>query len=113
MFISPALGGLAIAAAKSAIGGRLGMTIDLDKLPGIENLNDAEALFSESNSRFILTCRPERAAELEKMLAGNVFARVGTTTEKQELLFTRGGKTVVSAKLADLIKSYKSTLEGV
>ena len=44
---------------------------------------------------------------------GNVFARVGTTTEKQELVFTRGGTTVVSAKLADLIKSYKSTLEGV
>ena len=42
--ISPALGGLAIAAAKSAIGGRLGMTIDLDKLAGIENLKDAEAL---------------------------------------------------------------------
>ena len=89
------------------------MTIDLDKLPGIENLNDAEALFSESNSRFILTCRPERAAELEKMLAGNVFARVGATTEKQELVFTRGGKVVVFAKLAELIKSYKSTLEGV
>ena len=111
--ISPALGGLAIAAAKSAIGGRLGMTIDLDKLPGIENLNDAEALFSESNSRFILTCRPERASELEKMLAGHVFARVGATTEKQELVFTRGGKVVASAKLADLITAYKSTLEGI
>ena len=47
------------------------------------------------------------------MLAGNVFARVGTTTEAQELVFTRGGRTVASATLADLIKSYKSTLEGV
>ena len=47
------------------------------------------------------------------MLAGQVFARVGTTTEAQELVFTRGGKVVVSAKLAALIKSYKSTLEGV
>ena len=111
--ISPALGGLAIAAAKSAIGGRLGMAIDLDKLPGIENLNDAEALFSESNSRFILTCRPERCAELEKMLAGHVFARVGSTTEAQELVFTRGGKTVASARLSDLITAYKSTLEGI
>ena len=111
--ISPALGGLAIAAAKSAIGGRLGMTIDLDKLPGIENLKDAEALFSESNSRFLLTCRPERCAELEKMLAGHVFARVGTTTEKQELVFMRGGKVVASATLADLITAYKSTLEGI
>ena len=95
------------------MGGRLGMTIDLDKLPGIENLNDAEALFSESNSRFILTCRPERCAELEKMLAGQTFARVGATTEAQELVFTRGGKAVASATLADLIESYKSTLEGV
>ena len=102
-----------MAAAKSAIGGRLGMTIDLDKLPGLENLKDAEALFSESNSRFILTCRPDRCAELEKMLAGQVFAKDGTTTEAQDLVFTRGGKTVAKASLADLITAYKSTLEGV
>ena len=47
------------------------------------------------------------------MLAGHVFARVGTTTEKQELVFMRGGKVVASATLADLITAYKSTLEGI
>lgn len=45
-------GGLAVAAAEMAIGGRLGLDIDVDG-PWVP------ALFSESSGRFLLTCRPE------------------------------------------------------
>jgi len=111
--ISPALGGIAAAAAKSAAGGRLGFDIDLDKVPGADKLNDVQALFSESNSRFILTCKPEKCAQLEKMLAGQVFAKAGIVTEAQDIVFRRGDKVVLSVPLADLIKAYKTTLAGI
>ena len=51
--ITPALGGLGVAFAKSAIGGRLGMKIDLAEIPNDGCRDALELLFSESNSRFV------------------------------------------------------------
>jgi len=110
--ITPALGGLAIAFAKSAMGGRLGFDVDLAKIPVEGELNDAELLFSESNSRFVLTCRPEKSAGVEKLLAGFDFAKVGVTTDSANLNFTHGDKTV-SVDMDSLVSSYKKTLAGV
>ena len=110
--ITPALGGLAAAFAKSALGGRLGFDIDLDAIPAESGLSVQELLFSETNSRFVLTCAPEKEAELEKALAGFAFAKVGVTTEKQELALRSGAKTY-TVKLDDLAASYKGTLDGI
>ena len=71
-----------------------------------------ETLFSESNSRFILTCRPEKERELEKLLEGHVWAKIGTTMETQKLRFQKGGKTI-SVPMDKLLESYKKTLQGV
>ena len=60
----------------------------------------------------MLTCAPEKEAELEKALAGFAFAKVGVTTEKQELALRSGAKTY-TVKLDDLATSYKSTLDGI
>jgi len=49
-------GGLAVTLAEMAIAGRIGATVDLTRSP-MESLGDDELLFSESNSRFILTTR--------------------------------------------------------
>lgn len=111
--VTPALGGLAVAFARSAMGGRLGFDIDLDKIPAEDGLNDAELLFSESNSRFVLTCRPEKSAEVEKLLAGFDFAKAGVTTAEPELKLRRGAKTVVTVDMDSLVSSYKKTLAGV
>ncbi len=110
--ISPALGGLAVALAKSAMGGRLGMDIDLAKIPAEAELSDIELLFSESNSRFVITCRPEKAAELEQALAGFDFARIGTVTA-EPVLKLNGKTESVSIELDQLVDSYKKTLAGV
>ena len=110
--ITPALGGLAAAFAKSALGGRLGFDIDLDAIPAESGLSVQELLFSETNSRFVLTCAPENEAALEKALAGFAFAKVGVTTEKQELTLRSANKTY-TVKLDDIAASYKSTLDGI
>lgn len=111
--LSPALGGLAVAFAKSAMGGRLGMEINLDAIPGGENLSLPELLFSESNSRFVLTCRPEKAAMLEKLLSGHAFAKVGTTCEGAHGLQFRSRRGSFAVSLEEMVKSYQSTLAGV
>ena len=107
-----ALGGLGVAAAKSAMGGRVGLELDLTKVPHTAGMSDAEILFSESNSRVLVSCRPEKAAALEKALAGFTFAKVGRTNGSGRLS-VKGTQTDFTIPLDALIKSYKTTLAGV
>ncbi|MCI5778407.1 MAG: AIR synthase-related protein [Lentisphaeria bacterium] len=109
--ITPALGGLGIALAKSAMAGRLGMEIDLDKVP-CENCSALEAWFSESNSRFVATVPEKHRAEFEALLQGVVFARVGQVTAGKSLkAFGRGAGC--SLELDALLSNYKRTLDRV
>ena len=109
--ITPALGGLAVAAAKCAIGGRLGLEIDLAKIPAEGCGNALELLFSESNSRFIATVSPCNRAAFEAALAGCIFACVGKVTSDGKVKFT--GADGCEVAVDTLVKSYKSTLAGI
>ncbi|MEI3005912.1 MAG: AIR synthase-related protein [Victivallales bacterium] len=110
--ITPSLGGLGVAAAKAAMGGRVGLVLDLAKVPQEKGMSDLEVLFSESNSRFLISCKPEKSAELEKALAGFPLAKVGRTTEDR-ILAVKGASTDIKVKMEDMLGSYKSTLAGV
>ncbi|MDD4816654.1 MAG: AIR synthase-related protein [Victivallaceae bacterium] len=106
---TPALGGLAVGFAFVAMGGRLGLKIDLDKLPVNGSCGTVERLFSESNSRFIATVSPDDAAEFESLLAGVPFARVGEVGGDR-LTLVAGGRVAADLPLDDLVASYKYTL---
>ena len=110
--ITPSLGGLGVAAAKAAMGGRVGLVLDLAKVPQEKGMSDLEVLFSESNSRFLISCKPEKSAELEKALASFPLAKVGRTTEDR-ILAIKGASTDIKVKMEDMLGSYKSTLAGV
>ena len=110
--ISPALGGLAVACAKSALGGMLGMEIDLDAVPCEENCSAAEVWFSESTSRFVATVSEENRAAFEAALAGSTFAAVGVVTSGTSLKVTGRGAGC-DIELDALSKSYKTTLDHV
>ena len=112
---TPALGGLAAAFAKCSIAGYLGAEIDLTKLPTSTGVSTVEALFSESNSRFVATVGAAKQAEVEKVLAANniPYAVVGTVTADEVLkLKTFEGETIAIA-VDDLRQSYKSTLDHI
>ena len=109
--ITPALGGLGVAFAKSAIGGRAGMEIALDKIPNDGCRNAVELLFSESNSRFVATVSVANREAFEAALAGSVFACVGKVTADGKLSFIGEGGGSVDVEA--LVKSYKSTLAGI
>ncbi|HNT57387.1 MAG TPA: phosphoribosylformylglycinamidine synthase subunit PurL [Syntrophales bacterium] len=70
-------GGLAVALAESAFAGGFGMTVDLSWIPAEGIDRDDHLLFSESQSRFVVTVAPRHRKGFEKILEGNTFAAVG------------------------------------
>jgi phosphoribosylformylglycinamidine synthase len=109
---TPALGGLAAAFAKIAIAGRLGIEIDLDKIPhgGVKTAH--ELLFSESNSRFVMTLPLKNLEEAVKIFKNIPFAPIGLVTDTQKLSVKslKFNEANVSISLDKLIKSYKIPL---
>ncbi len=105
---TPALGGLGVSFAKSAMAGRLGMKIDLDAVPVSEKMDEKTLLFSESNSRFVATVAPESQAEVEALLKDIPHAAVGTVTAEKVLSLGSAEFTV-----DELLSAYKGTLAEI
>ncbi|MFA7184209.1 MAG: AIR synthase-related protein, partial [Victivallales bacterium] len=110
---TPALGGLGVAFAKTALGGRLGMEIDLDKVPCASSCSAAQILYSESNSRFVMTIAPGKAAQAERLLSGIPFAVVGRVTSEPALKFSGRGFETAEISLEKLLNAYKRTLDHI
>jgi phosphoribosylformylglycinamidine synthase len=101
-------GGLAVHLALVAMGGDLGMTVDLTAVPtdGIER--DEVLLFSESAGRFIVTVAPDRADAFEKEMAGFPVARVGRVTASRQLVIDgAGGRRLAALPLDTLMSAWK------
>ena len=110
---TPTLGGLAVGLALCAIGGDLGAEIDL-RPAGFDGITDDALLFSESNSRFILTCAPEQQAAFEAHFAGQPLHRVGVVTAGPMLTVTAtAGVPLIQLDTARLRKSFQTTLQGM
>jgi phosphoribosylformylglycinamidine synthase len=102
---TPTKGGLAVSLALACIGGQLGAKIDLSDIAD----DAATALFSESNSRFVVTVAPEKAADLEELFTGLPIAKIGTVTAEKKLAV----KGSVGIDIDSLTKPFKETLYGV
>jgi len=103
-------GGLAVALAESAFSGELGMTVELTNVP-VENIKRTDTiLFSESQSRFVVTVAPGKVKRFEEIMKGNVFADVGEVTAKQDFSVMDGEKVVLSAGIDELKEAWQKTL---
>lgn len=105
--ISPEYGGLGVALAKMAIAGQLGLEIDLCKLP----FRTDHVLFSESQSRIIVTIDPKRRDEFEEHFKDISFALLGTVTnDKNFIIKANNGTTtsepIINTDLATLESAY-------
>lgn len=86
-------GGLAVAVAESAFTNQLGVDITVE-IP-VENL------FAETQSRFVLSVKPEKQAEFEA-LAGDKAVKIGEVTNTGDLKLTAlGGEINVATKKAE------------
>jgi phosphoribosylformylglycinamidine synthase len=104
-------GGLGIALAETAFAGALGMEVDLKRVPssGVDR-NDV-LLFSESQSRFVVTVHPEDKAAFEACLKGNVFSEVGKVVKGNVFkVLGLNGKVIVRANIFDLKKAWQRPL---
>jgi phosphoribosylformylglycinamidine synthase subunit PurSL len=111
---TPTLGGLAAAFALPAIGGGLGAAIDLAPLVCGGHLSDDAKLFSESNSRFVVTCDPRNEAALESLFGNLPLAKVGRIVAETRLSVTgEGGRNVLDVEIDALRRAFKETLYGV
>lgn len=89
-------GGLGVHLALVAMGGNLGMTVDLEKVPAEGGDREDVLLFSESPGRFIVTLDPANREVFEKLFKGLPCACVGRVTEA-------GGHLVVTGKRQDVL----------
>lgn len=111
---TPTLGGLAAALAFCSMAGDRGADIELKGLPVDAVLSDDARLFSESHSRFLVTCAPNREPELQKCFEACATARIGTVIEEPRLR-VRGirGRLLIDAPPATMRKAFKETLHGI
>jgi phosphoribosylformylglycinamidine synthase len=110
---TPAKGGLALALARCAMAGELGLELDLDLAPDLAALPPDVALFSESNGRFVVTVAPREAAAFSELFAGLPCRRVGVVTSVARLRLTLAGKPRVDLRIAAMKAAYKETLAHV
>ena len=99
-------GGLGAALAKTAIGGKLGMEI---KLPESKMAPD-HYLFSESQSRFVVTVAPKNKATFESIMKSSCEL-LGEVKGSHLVVRAANGHELVNVPVADLEKSYKGTFK--
>jgi phosphoribosylformylglycinamidine synthase len=112
---APSLGGLGVGLSLVALGGGLGLEVDLAEVPRDREVTENFlALFSESNTRFIVTVAEEHAARFEEAMKGCVARRAGTVIEEPKLRI-RGldGKVCVEADLQDLKANWQGVLKDI
>ena len=106
-------GGLAVAAAEMAFAGALGADVDLSAIPdGGVDLADAVALFSESNTRFLVEIPADRTATFERHLRGVPHMRIGAVSNGDRLVIRGSDGPLIDAPLADLKAAWQSPFAG-
>lgn len=101
-------GGLGAALAETAGAGRLGMDLDLAVL-GVDH--PAVALFSESQSRLVVTVSPEHTSSFEALINATHCFRLGVVTETPTLHIVMGSTELVNTPIEVLNDAWKSTLD--
>ena len=93
-------GGLAVAMAECLVGGNLGAEIGLGG-------NLVSQLFSESQSRFLLTVKPEHQAEFERLVDAQLIGRV---TSEPVLVVEQEGSAAFHVEVEELRRAWKGAL---
>ncbi len=105
-------GGLAVAAAEMAIGGELGASLDLAKVPKTPtDLTIEETMYSESASRFLVCLDKKDKSQFESIFSGQDLALVGQVLNEPEIEFTYSDQLVFKDQVQDLKKAWKQTMD--
>jgi len=106
-------GGLGVALAEKAFAGGYGIQADLGKVFVDEKgLRDDQILFSESQSRLLVTVRPEFRQQFEALFDGQPFSLLGEVIAAP-VVEIRGvqGEVVVKSNIDDLKAAWQAPLK--
>lgn len=111
--VSVSSGGIGIALAKMCIAGNLGCMIDLSRLKREGTERDDLTLFSESQSRIIVTIDPKDREKFENIMEGTDISLIGMVTDESTLK-VKGlkGDMIVDCPIKDLRTPYRKTFEN-
>ncbi|UCC66586.1 MAG: phosphoribosylformylglycinamidine synthase subunit PurL, partial [Deltaproteobacteria bacterium] len=89
-------GGLGVALAESAFAGGWGMEVDLGKVPAIGVVRDDYLLFSESQSRFVVTVHPAMRKAFVSIMQGICLGEIGRVTKEGRFMVIgqKGAKVI-------------------
>ena len=109
-------GGLAVHLALMAMGGGLGLEIDLPRVPCAERdepddveavLRDDRVLYSESAGRLLVTVPPEAVARFEALMAPHCSAQIGQVTDTGRLLVTNDAAACIDLPIPALREAWR------
>ncbi|MBW1897850.1 MAG: phosphoribosylformylglycinamidine synthase subunit PurS [Deltaproteobacteria bacterium] len=102
-------GGLGVHLAMKAMGGNLGMEIELSKILSEGAGRNDILLFSESAGRFIVTIAPKQKEAFQTRFKDLPCALVGKVTDRSVLLIKGiDGSPIISSSVQDLKSAWKS-----
>ncbi|MGD9238243.1 MAG: AIR synthase-related protein, partial [Desulfobacterales bacterium] len=101
-------GGLGVHLAMVAMGGNLGMQVDLKRVPAAGVIRDVTLLFSESAGRFIVSVDPNQRRDFENLFEPATCACIGTVTASPQFEI-RGldRTTIISLAVSELKAAWK------
>jgi phosphoribosylformylglycinamidine synthase len=104
-------GGLGVALAEIAFAGMLGMEIDIGKVPATGLDRDDLVLFSETQSRFVVTVSPHNRNPFEELFTGIAYGLLGEITSAPVLTVTGlSGREIIRADIQGLKDAWKRPL---
>ncbi|MHB1397348.1 MAG: phosphoribosylformylglycinamidine synthase subunit PurS [Trichloromonadaceae bacterium] len=103
-------GGLGVALAEKAFAGGFGIQADLGQVAVEGALRVDTLLFSESQSRLLVTVRPAQQAAFEALFAGQVASLIGEVTAAPRLQLTLAGEAIIDSDILELKEAWQAPL---
>ncbi len=104
-------GGLGVALAEKAFAGGFGINADLGKVVAEGEVRADKILFSESQSRLLVSVRSENRQRFEALFAGQACACIGEVTEAPRLkVVGDGAQVLIDADINELKEAWQAPL---
>ncbi len=104
-------GGLGVALAETAFSGRLGMMVDVKKVPAAKITRNDTLLFSETQSRFVATVSAGNKKAFERCMGDSTAAEIGVLLDEPRFkILGLKGSIAVDATIFDLKECWQKTL---
>ena len=104
-------GGLGVALAESAFAGGFGIQTELSYVDVAAPVREDKLLFSESQSRLLVTVRPEDEESFETLFAGQSCCCIGQVITQPELIINGlHGQSLIKVPIENLKQAWQAPL---